>query len=237
MTSEREPLRWGVIPLVDGHELLRAEGPSRDGRPMTIEYQLMRDEQGLPDVWRHELQVEGEEDPLRSTHRVLDAILRSMPAEQQKWVVRQEVQALDELAGIIRDLLLAGIYGKADAAMRRFRAHLHRLEEIDDEYVDAHTHAEELLNREPRTVPLDDLSHSVVCLAQTETPDGMVLVNGLRAEDNSGVPMVTVRDSETHADPFTIRLVTPEMADALWAAVYGARVVVWGEPTPFVGRS
>lgn len=235
--AEREPLRWGVIPLVDGRELLRAEGPSRKEphRPIVMEITLHpADEQAHERHWRIELQREGEE-PRVNWPTTLSSALSAIPPERREWAVRQTLRWLDELAARARDVLLGGLYVEAMRVMREFQAHMRELDQVEE--ADDRQIIDRLLDREPRTVPLDDHSHGPVCLALTETPDGMVEVHGLRAEDNQGVPMVTVKDSDTHADPFTVRLVTPEMADALWAAVYGARVVVWGEPTPFHGRS
>jgi hypothetical protein len=212
-TSE---IRWGVIPHPDGHELLRGQGVSaQDGKPMTLEFQLVPT---LPEshvkAWRHEIQVEGE-DPMVWFPAVFGRVMDQrvgVPADKREWVIRQEVRYLDELATAIRELLMSGLYVRAADLMVTFGRHMRNLSpETLGRDEDVAT-ADRLLNaREPRVVPLDDHSH--------------------------GSPIVVVKDHEAYPDGFQIRCVTEDQADALWVAVYGARIAVWGEPTPFTSRS
>lgn len=226
--------RWGVIPLVSGEEMLRGEGLNRHEEPFTIEYRLAHDEHGRPLGWTVDLQRTGK-DPILSTGQSLGYVLEMLAEERwQSWAIAQQIGEIDKLAGEIRDSLTGGLYTAAARSMKLFTGLLYDVEHLDEPW-DAM--AAQALDREPRTVPLDDLSHSVVCLAQVETVDGLVLVEGVAPDAAEEGPLVELRDDKTHPDPFKIRCSTPEQADALWAAVHGARVAVWGEPTPFTSRS
>jgi hypothetical protein len=238
-TSE---IRWGVIPHPDGHELLRGQGVSaQDGKPMTLEFQLVPT---LPEshvkAWRHEIQVEGE-DPMVWFPAVFGRVMDQrvgVPADKREWVIRQEVRYLDELATAIRELLMSGLYVRAADLMVTFGRHMRNLSpETLGRDEDVAT-ADRLLNaREPRVVPLDDHSHGPAIVAEIAGVDGPVIVEGAREGDAETAPILVVKDHEAYPDGFQIRCVTEDQADALWVAVYGARIAVWGEPTPFTSRS
>jgi hypothetical protein len=235
-------IRWGVIPLVDGSELLRGQGESaQSGKPMTLEYQLVPTS---PDshvkAWRHELQVEGE-DPMIWFPAIFGRVMDDsygVPEHKREWAIRQEVRYLDELATAIRELLLSGLYVTAAELMVTFGRHMRDLSPETLERDEDVATADRLLNsREARTIPLDDHSHGPAIVAEIESLDGRVIVEGAREGDAEPSPIVVVKDHEAYPDGFQIRCVTEDQADALWVAVYGARVAVWGEPTPFTSRS
>lgn len=229
-----EDQRWGVIPLVDGREQLFRYQVTEEGET-TLGFELKpQDERDFERHWRVEFK-RPDRDPVVTFPITLHHVLQQVTPTRHEWCVRQVGKWIDELAARARGELLGGLYIGAARTMREFQAHVAELGQVES--AEASKAVEQFLDRETRVVPLDDLSHSVVCLAQVEALDGMVLVEGVR-EDTEHVPqMVELRDSEPYPDPFRVRLLSPNQADAMWAAVYGARVAVWGEPTPFTSRS
>lgn len=98
-----------------------------------------------------------------------------------------------------------------------------------------------------REVPLDNYSHSIVCLVGFEVGDphiegeekgaSQVLVECVELDDaksQAGLPSpnaeILVRNDDSHPTSFEFTIDTPERADAAIAALQGARMIAFGEP-------